>query len=143
MSFEARLRLAAVAGFIALASAAAGAAGGITTDGYWWNDLPNDAKPNVMAGAAAAYAAGWQDGVRAAQTAGSSAAARTALQRQMPSFDGRAIGAYVDRMNGFFLNHGDVTDINVAAVLACVQDRPSRSCDAIAAGYRQLRSSGQ
>lgn len=139
---------------VILVSSAAGAAGGIVTDGFWWDALPNGAKANVMTGATAAYEAGWRDGLLAGESVGASVISRaaqtdqkaTSLQTlrtgsaaaiagQASAFDGRPIAEYVSRMDEFYVKHSDVSDLDFAAVLACIQDKPSRTCDAVAADY--------
>jgi hypothetical protein len=64
---------------LVLVSSAAGAAGGVVSDGYWWDALPNDAKANLMAGATAAYEAGWRSGLLAGEGAGTQAITRSSL----------------------------------------------------------------
>jgi hypothetical protein len=143
---------------LVLVSSAAGAAGGVVSDGYWWDALPNDAKANLMAGATAAYEAGWS--LLAGEGAGTQAITRSSLSddqktalgitlrnaavsviaRQSPTFDGKQIAAYVEGMNDFYVKHQNVTDLDFSAVFACIQDKPSRTCDAVAADYAKSRA---
>jgi hypothetical protein len=145
---------------LVLVASAAGATGGVATDGYWWDALPNDAKANVMTGAGAAYAAGWREGRLSSAQAGLTAIAHSALtpdqksamQKELrsiaisallagaPSFEGRPIAAYVDGMNAFYVKHPDLNDMDFAAVFACLQSKPSRTCDAVAADYAKVKA---
>lgn len=145
---------------LVLVSSAAGAAGGVVSDGYWWDALPNDAKANLMAGATAAYEAGWRSGLLAGEGAGTQAITRSSLSddqktalgitlrnaavsviaRESPTFDGKQIAAYVDGMNDFYVKHLNVNDLDFSAVFACIQDKPSRTCDAVAADYAKSRA---
>jgi hypothetical protein len=145
---------------LVLVSSAAGATGGVVTDGYWWDVLPNDVKGNVMTGATAAYQAGWRSGLLAGEGAGTAAitrsslsddqkialgqrlrnAAAAAISGHAPTFDGKQIPAYVDGMNEFYVKHPNVSDLDFSAVFACIQDKPSRTCDAVAADYAKSRA---
>lgn len=146
---------------LVLVASAAGATGGVATDGFWWNALPNDAKANVMTGAGAAYSAGWRQGRLSSAQAGLNAIAHSALtadqksamQKELrsiaipallagaPNFEGRPIADYVNRINAFYEKHPDMNDMDFAAVFACIQNKPSRTCDAVAADYAKVKAS--
>ena len=145
---------------LVLVASAAGATGGFVTDGYWWDALPNGAKDNLMAGATSAYEAGWRSGLLAGEGAGTEAVTRSSLSDdqktavrlalrnaaastiagKLPAFDAKRIGAYVDGMNNFYIKYQDVIDLDFSAVFACIQDKPSLPCDAVAADYAKSRA---
>jgi hypothetical protein len=43
-------------------------------------------------------------------------------------------------MNDFYVKHLNVNDLDFSAVFACIQDKPSRTCDAVAADYAKSRA---
>ena len=153
-------RLIGIFSLLVLVSSAAGAAAGVVTDGYWWDAVPNDGKTDLMAGATAAYEAGWRSGLLAGEGAATqvitrsslSDAQKTALQLTLrnaavsaiagesPTFDSKQIAAYINGMNAFYVKHPDVNDLDFSAVFACIQDKPSRTCDAIATDYAKARA---
>ena len=149
-------RALAALGLVLLVSTA-GAAGGVMSDGYWWNGLSNNTRNDVMTGATTAYQTGWRDGLLSGETAALDALSHAALSdgqkaslgqtlraamlstlnARSPSFANKPNATYIDAMNGFFIRHPAVTDMDFAAVFACIQDKPSRTCDAIATALRQ------
>lgn len=145
---------------MALVASAAGATGGVVTDGYWWNALPNAARSNVMAGASAAYASGWREGRLSSAKAGLDAIAhsalradeKTAMQKELrgiaatallagaPSFDGKPIAAYVAAMSDFYAKHASAAEMDFAGAFPCIQNAPVRTCDAVAADYVKAKA---
>jgi len=143
-----------------LLSSLAGAAGGVRSDGYWWDDLPNNARGDVTTGAMSAYRTGWSDGVLAAEAASLDGISRaalsdgqkaalgqslrralvSALQTRSPSFNANPLATYVEKINGFFAQHPDVASMTFARVFTCIQDKPSRTCDTIATAYEKEKA---
>ena len=133
-----------------------GATETISTDGVWWNTLTESEKDIAMFAATSAYAQGYVQGeVRRASYQSDLDRARdehfkisadveyAELIWEMsyaghhpfpkgPAFWDRGIGSYVERMNYFYSSHPERSELNFSVVLQCIEDYPSKSCDAVA-----------
>jgi len=151
-------RLIALLAFILFTASVAKATESLDVDGTWWNGLNDLEKIHVMFGATAAYRDGYEEAVfnqndldtradiKAVNSASwltmdqkirllrllESANIKAVQEAQPPEFSGKPIKAYIDGMNYFYSNHPNATNIEFARVLQCIQNHPTKSCDAVA-----------
>jgi hypothetical protein len=149
-------RVTAVLFLILLTLSIAGATETVITDGVWWNSLTKGEQGYVMFGATSAYTTGYFNGSLAATsyyttliTAVPERMKSTPAQTKKyydtisgvmksmalhapPDFSEKPIAAYIDGMNYFYSNHPEASKLDFSYVFACIQNKPTRSCDDVA-----------